>query len=448
MELSQDSGADKDSRNKIVYVAMSADLIHPGHLNVLQTAASYGRVIVGLLTDEAIVSYKRLPYMSFAQRRQVLEHLREVDEVIPQHTLDYAENLRQVRPDYVVHGDDWRSGVQQQVRARVLEVLSEWGGELIEVPYTQDISSTALNQRLRAAGTTPGMRMQKLRRLLAVKPLTRVLEAHNGLTGLIVEQARATDAGGVPREFDAIWISSLTDSTAKGKPDTEAIDLTSRLNTLSDLLEVTTKPILFDGDSGGHPEHLVYTVRTLERLGVSAIVIEDKTGLKQNSLFGTERTQTLLPIEAFCHKLQVAKRAQVTPDFMVIARIESLIAGAGLADALMRAERYAAAGADALMIHSRAGDPGEIFAFARAYRAQPMRLPLMVAPSSYSAVRESELEAEGIQIVLYANHLLRSAYLAMERTAREILTHQRAFEAEAALMPIGELLRLIPEPHS
>ena len=431
---------------KTVYVAMSADLIHPGHLNVIQTAARYGRVVIGLLTDEAIVSYKRLPYMSFAQRRAVVESVKGVDEVIPQATLDYSENLRRLRPDYVVHGDDWRSGVQQQVRARVLELLQEWGGELIEVPYTHSISSSALNQCLKEVGTTPGLRMQRLRRLLDVKPLVRILEAHNGLTGLIVERTRIQDAEtALSREFDGIWLSSLTDSTAKGKPDIAAIDLTSRLQTLSDILEVSTKPVIFDGDCGGRPEALIYTVRTLERLGVSALMIEDKTGLKQNSLH-SGRVQQLLEPEAFCHKLQTAKRAQVTSDFMLIARIESLIAGRGLADALARARSYTAAGADAIMIHSRAADPGEILAFARAYRDFEVQLPLVVVPSSYSGVSEAELQAAGIRIVIYANQLLRSAYPAMQRTAESILQHQRALEAEAELLPLPDLLDLIPEP--
>ncbi len=429
--------------NKTVYVGMSADLIHPGHLNIIARARELGEVTIGLLTDAAIASYKRLPYLSYDHRKAVVENIKGVDRVVPQETLDYVPNLREYRPDYVVHGDDWRSGVQAQTRQRVIDALAEWDGELVEIPYTQGISSTAFNASMREIGVTPALRQERFRRLLDVKPLVRLLEAHNGLTGLIVEHTRVdTDAG--PREFDGMWLSSLTDSTAKGRPDIEAVDVTSRVRTLNDIVEVTTKPIVFDGDTGGKPEHFVFTVKTLERLGVSAVIIEDKVGLKKNSLFGTDAAQVQDTVESFCHRIGVGKKAQVGSDFMVIARIESLILGQGMEDALARAEAYIEAGADGIMIHSSQKSPDEIFAFAAGFARLPKRVPLVVVPSTYNTVYEHELQAAGVNVVIYANHLLRSAYPAMVDTARSILEHGRSHEADGSMLPISEVLTLIP----
>lgn len=430
--------------SKTVYVGMSADLIHPGHLNILRKAAEIGDVTVGLLTDEAIASYKRLPYMTFEQRRVVVENLKGVCKVVPQATLDYVPNLRMLKPDYVVHGDDWRVGIQRETRQRVIDALKEWGGELVEVAYTQGISSTALNRALKEIGTTPEIRLRALRRLLAVKPMVRLLEAHSGLTGLIIEQARVDTPRG-PREFDGMWASSLTESTARGKPDIETVDLTSRVNTINEILEVTTKPIVYDGDTGGIPEHFAFGVRTLERLGVSAVIIEDKTGLKKNSLFGTEVEQTQDSIEDFCRKISTGKRAQVTESFMIIARVESLILDKGVDDAMARAEAYIGAGADGIMIHSRRKTPAEVFDFCKRYNRLPNRRPLVAVPSSYNTVTETELADAGINLVIYANHLLRSAYPAMMKTACSILEHERSSEADTWLMSISEVLSLIPE---
>jgi phosphoenolpyruvate mutase len=373
----------------------------------------------------------------------VVENIKGVDRVVAQETLDYVPNLRRYRPDYVVHGDDWRTGVQAQTRQRVIDVLSEWGGELVEVPYTQGISSTGYNQSLREIGVTPALRQERFRRLLEAKPLVRLLEAHNGLTGLIVEHTRVETDTGV-REFDGMWLSSLTDSTAKGRPDIEAVDVTSRLRTVNDIVEVTTKPIVYDGDTGGKPEHFTFTVKTLERLGVSAVIIEDKVGLKRNSLLGTHGAQVQDTIESFCHRVGVGKKAQVGEDFMVIARIESLILGQGMDDALARAEAYTGAGADGIMIHSAKPTPDEIFEFAEGFARLPKRVPLVVVPSTYNAVHEHELEAAGANVVIYANHLLRSAYPAMVRTARSILEHGRSLESDDDLLPISEVLSLIP----
>ncbi len=428
---------------KSVYVGMSADIIHPGHLNVLKTASELGEVTVGLLTDKAIASYKRLPYMAFEQRKQVVESIKSVSKVVAQETLDYVPNLAKLKPDYVVHGDDWKEGVQRRVREDVINVLSEWGGELVEVPYTEGVSSTQLNKVLKELGTTPDLRRNKLRRLLDAKPLLRFMEAHNGLTGLIVENV-SVNADGNNKEFDGMWGSSLTESTVKGKPDIEAVDVTSRMHTLNDIMEVTTKPVIYDADTGGKIEHFKFTVRTLERLGVSAAIIEDKAGLKKNSLFGTEVAQQQDDIGAFCEKIKAGKQAQVTDDFMVIARIESLILDAGIEDAVLRAKAYIEAGADCIMIHSRRKDPTEIFEFCDRFSAFDRKVPLVAVPSSYNQVTEQELEDKGVNIVIYANHLLRAAYPAMLNTARSILENGRSAEADSYLLTIKEILELIP----
>ena len=428
---------------KSVYVGMSADLVHPGHLNILKIAAEYGGVIVGLLTDKAIASYKRIPYMEYEQRKQVIEGLRSVDRVVPQETLDYVPNLREYKPDFVVHGDDWREGVQRETRQRVIDCLAEWGGKLVEVPYTKGISSTQLNKALKELGTTPDLRLKSLRRMLQVKPLLRFLDIHNALSALIVEHASVETSDG-RREFDGMWGSSLTDSTAKGKPDIEAVDVSARMTTLNEVLEVTTKPIIYDADTGGMPEHFQFTVRTLERLGISAVIIEDKTGLKKNSLFGNEVAQSQDSIEAFSHKLREGKRGQATDDFMIIARIESLILEKGVEDAFQRAQAYLEAGADGIMIHSRQRSPAEIFEFCDLYNRLPNRKTLVAVPSSYNEVTEEELQEHGINIVIYANQLLRSAYPAMMQTAQSILTHHRSAECDERMLSIKEILELIP----
>ncbi len=426
-----------------VYVGMSADLVHPGHLNILKEAAKHGEVMVGLLTDAAIASYKRIPFMEFEQRKQVIESIKGVSEVVAQETLDYVPNLEKYKPDFVVHGDDWKTGVQQKTRQRVIDALAQWGGELIEVPYTQGISSTKLNKALKEIGTTPDVRLKSLRRMLQVKPLLRFLDIHNALSGLIIEKTGIDTPQG-RQEFDGMWGSSLTDSTAKGKPDIEAVDVSARMNTLNEVLEVTTKPIIYDADTGGQIEHFKFTVRTLERLGVSAAIIEDKTGLKKNSLFGNEVPQTQDSIENFCEKIKAGKAAQCTKDFMIIARIESLILGKGQDDAFERAKAYLEAGADGIMIHSREKSPAEIFEFCDRYATLENRKPLVAVPSSYNTVTEQELQEHGVNIVIYANQLLRSAYPAMLETAKSILTHQRSAECDAQMLSIKDILELIP----
>tara|TARA_B100000963_G_scaffold215256_1_gene187759 strand:- start:5348 stop:6646 length:1299 start_codon:yes stop_codon:yes gene_type:complete len=428
---------------KKVYVGMSADLIHPGHINILNKASELGDVVVGLLTDEAIASYKRIPNMTFEQRKIVIENIRFVKKVISQNTLDYSENLKIIKPDYVVHGDDWKGGVQSKTRQKVIETLKEWGGKLVEIPYTKNISSTKLNNAIKEVGTTPSIRSSYLRRMLEVKPLIRVNEVHHGLSGLITEKT-FVERDGRPVGFDAMWSSSLTDSAAKGKPDIEAIDMTSRMQSVNDIFEVTTLPMIFDGDTGGKIEHFSYTVRSLERLGVSAVMIEDKTGLKKNSLFGTEAQQTQDTIENFQNKIAAGKRAQVTDDFMIGARIESLILKQGMDDALTRARAYIDAGADIIMIHSKEKKPDEIFEFCKIYQTFQDIVPLQVVPSTFDSVKEDEWEKRGVNIVTYANHMLRSSYPSMLETAKSILINGRSMEATEKLLSIKEVINLIP----
>lgn len=431
--------------NKTVYIGMSADLIHKGHMNIIKKGAELGDVTIGLLTDKAIASYKRLPYMSYDERLEIIENIKGVQKVVKQESLDYAPNLERIKPDFVVHGDDWQEGIQRETRQVVIDTLKKWGGELVEVGYTPGISSTRLKSAVERSGSTPGRRLGLLRRLISAKPLVRIIEAHNGLTGLIAENTKETRADGTVAEFDGMWLSSLTDSTSKGKPDIEAVDVTSRLHNLTDIVEVTSKPILYDADTGGRIEHFAFTVRTLERYGVSAAIIEDKTGLKRNSLFGTDVKQTQATIDDFCEKIQMGRRARITDEFMVIARIESLILSKGMDDAVKRAIAYIDAGADGIMIHSREKKVDEIAAFCAEYKKLSRRVPLVSVPSSYNATYENELADMGFNVVIYANQLLRSAYPAMLNTAQSILQNGRSLEIDQNLMPIADAIKLIPE---
>lgn len=429
---------------KTVYIGMSADIVHSGHINLINEARKLGDVTVGLLTDEAIASYKRIPFMKYSQRLAVISNIKGIKEVVPQKTLDYRDNLLMIKPDFVVHGDDWKEGVQRETRQQVIEALTGWGGELIEVEYTKGVSSSGYKAAFRELGVDPVARCGALRRLLHAKPLLRFIDVHNALSGLIIENVTA-DRGSREVEFDGMWGSSLIDSTAKGKPDIEAVDLTSRLTTLSEVLEATTKPIIYDGDTGGKLEHFSYTVRALERSGVSAVIIEDKVGLKRNSLFGNEVEQQQATIADFCEKIESGKRAQIGDDFMIIARVESLILERGLKDAVKRAENYLAAGADGIMIHSRKPDAAEIFDFCEQYKDFGAGKPLVVVPTAFSHVTEREFLAAGVNVVIYANHLLRAAYPAMLKAARSILVNERAHEIEEDILSIADILNLIPE---
>lgn len=422
---------------------MSADLIHPGHINILRKAASLGSVTVGLLTDEAIASYKRVPHMNFDQRLTVVRSLEMVADVVPQTTLDYSPNLKRLRPQIVVHGDDWKTGIQSETRKRVIETLQEWNGELVEFPYTEGISSTALNSSLRQIGTTPNIRLSRLRRTLEAKQISTFMEAHNGLSALIVENV-VVAKDGRSYEFDGMWSSSLTDSTSRGKPDIEAVDLSARLLTVNEIFEVTTKPLIFDADTGGLPEHFAFTVRSLERLGVSAVIIEDKEGLKRNSLLGVTVPQTQSSITDFAARVSAGKKAQITDEFMVIARIESLILGHGVSDAIERASAYVEAGADAVMIHSRRQDPGEIFEFCLRASSIIPSVPIVVVPTTFNQTSEQEFEDHGVRVVIYANHLLRAAYPNMKQVAETILRDRRSSGVDDQIASISEVLEIVP----
>ena len=430
---------------KTVYIAMSADLITPGHVNIIQEARALGKkVVIGLLTDSAIAGVKRLPYMPFEQRKVVMENIIGVEKVVAQQTLDYVPNLLEIKPDFVLHRDDWNTGVLRESRQRVIDTLAQWGGKLVEMPSMPGITSTSLNRSILEVGTTPQIRMGMLKRMLEAKPLIRISEAHTGLSGLIVETVQVETDNGV-REFDGIWMSSLTDSAIKAKPDIEYVDMTSRMRTVNDILETTTKPIIYDGDTGGLAEHFVFIVRTLERLGISAVIIEDKKGLKKNSLFGTDVVQIQDEVENFCHKVSRGKNAQVTDNFMIITRIESLILKTGMDDALSRARAYIEAGADGIMIHSKEQTADEVLTFCKEYATFNNRVPLVVVPSTFSNVTEDDLAEAGVRIVIYANQLLRSAYPAMVDVAKSILRYGRGAEAEDKCMPIKDIINLIPD---
>ena len=427
---------------KNVYVGLSADILHEGHINILKTAKQYGNVIVGLLTDEAIASYKNIPYLDFKKRKIVVENIKYVSKVIPQHTLDYVENLNLIKPSYVVHGDDWKSGVQKKTRDRVIKTLKKWSGKLIEPKYTKNISSTEIKNKISNILSSPDNRVSRLKRLINSKDIVRILESHNSLTGLIIENIKVTKRNN-NYEFDGMWSSSLTDSATKGKPDNSSVDFSSRLSSLNEIMEVTTKLLVFDADNGGQLEHLPFLIRSLERCGASAIIMEDKIGLKKNSLFKNQTGTKQDKPELFAKKIRQICKSRKNNDFMVIARIESFIVGKGLKDALRRAEIYSKAGADAILIHSKEKTPAEIFSFAKEFKKSKNFIPLVSVPSTYSKVYEKDLIKNGFKLVIYANQLLRAAYPAMQFTAKKILENSRAFEVEKKIIPIKEIINLI-----
>ena len=426
---------------KTVYVGLSADILHEGHINILKTASRLGKVIVGLLTDEAISSYKNIPTLNYKQREIILKNIKLVKKVIPQTTLDYRPNLKLLIPDFVVHGDDWKTGVQKKTRSQVISTLSKWGGKLIEPRYTKNISSTAIKSKL-SEKMTPTSRVSILRRILNNKDLIRVLESHSPLSGMIVEKTKIESKKNI-QQFDAMWSSSLTDSSVKGKPDNQALDFSSRFNGLGDLLDVTTKPLIFDADNGGRLEHLSFTIRTLERLGISAIMIEDKIGLKKNSLFKDQSGAKQDTIKDFCKKIELVKKVRNSRDFLIGARIESFILGKGLNDGLRRAEAYSKAGADLILIHSKEKTPKEIFKFSKIFLKSKWTKPLVSVPSTYSQTTESQLIKNGFKIVIYANHMLRAAYPAMQNAAKKILKNGRSYELENKISSVSEVINLI-----
>lgn len=429
---------------KKVYTCFCTDVIHEGHTNIIKEAAKYGDVIVGVLCDEAMVRFNRFPAVTFEERINMVKKIKGVKEVIIQNDIMYDEVIEKLRPDYVIHGDNWKSGFMKAVRDNVAALLEKYGGEIIDVPYTYSENVKRIDVRMKEKLSMPEYRRKRLKQLISMRNIAKAIEVHNGITGLIAEKTVVEDNGQFD-QFDAMWISSLCDSTAKGKPDIELVDMTSRFRTIDDVMEVTTKPIIFDGDTGGLVEHFVYTVRSLERMGVSAVIIEDKIGLKKNSLFGTEVEQTQDSIEHFCEKISAGKKVQLTGEFMIIARIESLILEQGMDDAINRARAYVKAGADGIMIHSRKKEPDEIFEFCRLFRSEDKDTPLVVVPTSFNSVTEAELAEHGVNIVIYANQLTRSAVPAMEQTAKDILKFHRAQEVDSRLMPIKDIISLIEE---
>ena len=429
---------------KKVYTCFCTDVVHEGHLNIIKNAQQYGEVIIGVLSDEAMVKFNRFPTISFEERIQIVKDIEGVSRVVIQNEIMYDAVIAEIQPDYVIHGDNWTSGPMKAIRDNVVALLKEYGGRVIDVPYTYNDNVKRIDDRLKERLAMPELRRKRLKQLLCLRPIVKTIEVHNGLTGLIAEKTIVEHEGEFD-QFDAMWISSLCDSTAKGKPDIELVDMTSRFRTIDDVMEVTTKPIIFDGDTGGLTEHFVYTVRSLERMGVSAVIIEDKTGLKKNSLFGTEVEQVQDTIEHFSEKIAAGKKVQLTDDFMIIARIESLILDQGMDDAMNRAMSYVKAGADGIMIHSRKKSPDEILEFCDRFRLEDKETPIVVVPSSFNSVKESELAEHGVNIVIYANQLTRSAFPAMEQTARDILKYHRALEVDSRLMPIKDIISLIDE---
>lgn len=429
---------------KKVYTCFCTDVIHEGHLNILKRAKEYGEVYVGVLSDAAMVGFNRFPTISVEQRMEIVRETGLVKEVMLQENIMYDEVIEQLRPDYVVHGDNWSQGPEAVIRENVLTNLEKFGGELIEIPYTYNENVKRIDDQMKEKLAMPEFRRKRLRQLIEMRPIVKTLEVHSGLTGLIAEKT-VVESNGRLDQFDAMWISSLCDSTTKGKPDIELVDMSSRIRTIDDVMDVTTKPIILDGDTGGLVEHFVYNVRTLERMGVSAVIIEDKTGLKKNSLFGTEVEQTQDSIENFCEKISMGKKALRTEEFMIIARIESLILERGMEDALTRARAYVGAGADGIMIHSRKKSPDEILEFCRKFREGDQKTPIVVVPTSFNSITEEELAAAGVNIVIYANQLTRSAFPAMQGTAVEILKNHRALEVDSKLMPFKDIIRLIDE---
>lgn len=433
----------KEIESRTVYICFSTDIIHGGHIAIIKKAQKLGKLIVGVLSDEAVASYKRLPLVPASERKVMFENVAGVYTVVEQKTLSYKENLEKYKPTFVVHGDDWCSGFQKPIRDEVVSLLASYGGKLVEYPYSADDKYKDIEKRTRADLAMPDIRRGRLKKVLDMKGLVTVMEAHDGLTGLIVENTVVHQDGGA-HQFDAMWVSSLCDSTAKGKPDIELVDMTSRFRTIEDITEVTTKPIIFDGDTGGKTEHFVYTVRSLERLGVSMVIIEDKTGLKKNSLFGTEVVQTQDSIENFSAKIRAGKKAQRTKEFMICARIESLILEQGMEDALTRAFAFVEAGADAIMIHSRKKDPSEIQEFIEKFRAKDLTTPIVLVPTSFNSVTEEEWKERGANIIIYANQLMRAEVPAMQKAAETILENHRAKECDEMIMPFKDIIRMIP----
>ena len=428
-------------KDKIVYVPLAVDILHSGHLNIINRAKKYGKVVIGLLSDQAVAEYKNIPSLEYEERYKIVKNLKNVHKIIKQDTWDYSKILNSLKPDYFVHGDDWKKGIQKKTRQKVIRLLKKNKGKLIEIPYTKNISSSSIKSDL-INHLTPTSRVSILKRLIDSKKIVRILESHSPLSGIIAENIKF-QRGNKTKQFDGMWSSSLTDSSLKGKPDNQSLDFSSRFNGLGDLFDVTTKPLIFDADNGGRLEHLPFTVRTLERLGVSAIMIEDKIGLKKNSLFKDQSGAKQDSIKDFCKKIDLIKKTRNSKDFLIGARIESFILGKGLQDGLKRAKAYSKAGADLILIHSKENTPKEIFSFSKVFRKTKYFKPLVSVPSTYSRTTESMLIKNGFKIVIYANQMLRASYPAMENVAKTILKNQRSFELENKISSVSEVINLI-----
>ena len=430
---------------KKVYTCFCTATIHKGHLNIIAEAAKLGDVTVGVLSDREAIRYNRFPILSEEDRLAAIRALPGVKNAMIQRDMMYSDVIDSLKPDIIVHGDNWCNPEAPEyfIRQHVEASLKGYGGEIVDIPYTFDPEAKRIDDLDKERLAMPEYRRKRLRQLIKMCPIVKTIEAHSGLTGLIAEKTVVQQEDGRLDQFDAMWVSSLCDSTAKGKPDIELVDMSSRLRTIDDIMEVTTKPIILDGDTGGLTEHFVYNVRTLERIGVSAVIIEDKTGLKKNSLFGTEVKQTQDSIENFCAKIAAGKDALRTKDFMIIARCESLILEQGMDDALSRCHAYVNAGADGIMIHSRKKDPAEILEFCDKFRATDPTTPIVVVPTSFNSVTESELAAHGVNICIYANQLTRAAFPAMQSVAQDLLKYHRAQEVDSRLMPFKKIITLI-----
>lgn len=430
-------------KKKIVYISLSVDTLHHGHINLINQGRKYGTIVVGLLTDKAIASTKRLPLLNYSQRKKILMSINGIGKIIQQNEWDYSPNLFKLKPDYMIHGDDWKVGRDKNLREKTILTLKKIGSKLIEIPHTQNISSSSLRTRMYEEGLIPSNRQNLLKRLIESKDICRILETHSPLSAIIAEKVFYRNKNKKKIEFDGFWSSSLTDSTLRGKPDIEVLDLNQRLSNINDIFDVTTKPLIIDIDTGGKVEHFEINIKTIDRMGISAVIMEDKKGLKKNSLFGNSVKQEQEDIKSFSNKISVGKKS-LSSNLMIIARIESLILNKPISDALKRAKSYIDSGADGIMIHSKDKNPKKIFEFANKFRKFNARIPLVVVPSSFNNVKEAQLIDHEFNIVIYANHMLRASYPAMKRTAENILKHGRSFEIDKSLLSIKDILELIP----
>ena len=274
-------------------------------------------------------------------------------------------------------------------------------------------------------------RVSSLKALLKKKNCIRVLEAHSGLSGLVVEQSG----------FDAIWESSLTDSGSKGLPDIELVTMDSRFHSIQQILDITTKPMIVDCDTGGQLEHFSYWVQKLENVGISAIIIEDKAFPKKNSLDSSAK-HILEDVDIFAKKIKYGVAAKRNKDFMIIARLESLIAKHSMQHALLRAEAFIDAGADGIMIHSKSKvGTDEIIDFAKRFRKMS-ELPLVCVPTTYNDIFDKELEKIGFNIVIHANHLLRASLKAMKGAASQIEKEGRSININKRIASVKDIFQI------